>query len=52
MIGRAWLYGLASGGEAGVEAALTMLRDEIDIAMALLGCSELSQIDDRVLARQ
>lgn len=51
MIGRAWLYGLAAGGEDGVETALTMLRDEIDVAMALLGCSELSQIDDRLLVK-
>jgi len=52
MIGRAWLYGLGAGGEAGVERALTILRDEIDLAMALLGCAELSQIDDRVLVKQ
>ncbi len=49
MIGRAWLYGLASGGEAGVEAALRMLINEMDLAMALVGCSDLSQIDERVL---
>ena len=52
MIGRAWLYGLGADGEAGVERALTILRDEIDLAMALLGCAELSQIDDRVLVKQ
>lgn len=52
MIGRAWLYGLGANGEAGVERALTILRDEIDLAMALLGCAELSQIDDRVLVKQ
>ena len=32
MIGRAWLYGLAAGGQAGVERALEILRDEIDTA--------------------
>ena len=50
MIGRAWLYGLGAGGEAGVEKALTLLRDEIDLAMALLGCANLSQVARNVLA--
>jgi L-lactate dehydrogenase (cytochrome) len=49
MIGRAWLYGLAAGGESGVERALCILRDEIDVSLALLGCSDLSQIDRSVL---
>jgi len=50
MIGRAWLYGLAAGGESGVERALGILRDEIDVSLALLGCSDLSQVDRSVLA--
>jgi L-lactate dehydrogenase (cytochrome) len=50
MVGRAWLYGLGAGGEAGVAKALTFLRDEIDLAMALLGCANLSQVDRKVLA--
>jgi L-lactate dehydrogenase (cytochrome) len=49
MIGRAWLFGLAAGGESGVERALRILRDEIDVSMALLGCSDLSQVDRSVL---
>jgi L-lactate dehydrogenase (cytochrome) len=49
MIGRAWLYGLAAGGETGVERALCILRDEIDVSLALLGCSDLSQVDRGVL---
>ena len=28
------------------------VNDRIDLAMALLGCSDLSQINDRVLVRQ
>jgi L-lactate dehydrogenase (cytochrome) len=51
MIGRAWLYGLAAGGESGVARALTILRDEIDVSLALLGCAELSQVDRSVLVR-
>jgi isopentenyl diphosphate isomerase/L-lactate dehydrogenase-like FMN-dependent dehydrogenase len=37
-VGRATLYGLAAGGEPGVVRALAIFREEIDRAMALLGC--------------
>ena len=49
MIGGAWLYGLAAGGESGVERALTILRDEVDVSLALLGCADISQIDRNIL---
>jgi len=49
MIGRAWLYGLASEGQAGVERALEILRDEIDITLTLLGCPTLAEIDRNIL---
>jgi L-lactate dehydrogenase (cytochrome) len=52
MVGRAWLYGLAAGGESGVERALNILRDEIDVSLALLGCSDLSQLDRSVLVME
>lgn len=45
MIGRAWLYGLAAGGQAGVERALEILRDEIDTAMTLLGRPTWQDVD-------
>jgi L-lactate dehydrogenase (cytochrome) len=51
MIGRAWLYGLASGGQAGVERAITILQEEIDLALALLGCARLTDLDGSALAR-
>ncbi|WP_418315495.1 alpha-hydroxy acid oxidase [Piscinibacter sakaiensis] len=37
MIGRAFLWGLASGGQAGVTRTIDILRDELDNALALLG---------------
>jgi L-lactate dehydrogenase (cytochrome) len=37
MIGRAYIYGLGAGGEAGVTRALEIIRKEIDITMALMG---------------
>jgi len=36
-IGRAMVYGLGAGGEAGVTRALTIMREEMDITMALMG---------------
>ena len=51
MIGRAWLYGLASEGQAGVERALEILRDEIDITLTLLGRPTLADIDRDALER-
>jgi len=44
MIGRAALYGLAAGGQAGVTHALTMLRAEMERTMMLLGCRTLSEL--------
>jgi L-lactate dehydrogenase (cytochrome) len=51
MIGRAWLYGLASRGQPGVERALEILRDEIDLTLTLLGRPTLAQIDRSALDR-
>jgi L-lactate dehydrogenase (cytochrome) len=47
MMGRAYLYGLAAGGQAGVELALTILRTEIVRTMKLLGCADVKKLDRR-----
>ena len=49
MIGRAWLYGLASGGEAGVARSLEILMNEIDLALALLGRNRLGELNPEIL---
>jgi L-lactate dehydrogenase (cytochrome) len=51
MIGRAWLYGLASAGQAGVERALEILHGEIDITLTLLGRPTLVEVDRDALER-
>lgn len=43
-IGRPYLYGLASGGQRGVERALDMLKAELERSMALLGCRTIREI--------
>jgi 4-hydroxymandelate oxidase len=44
LVGRAVASGLAVGGEAGVLDVLTMLHDEIELGLALLGCTSPDQI--------
>lgn len=45
LIGRPILWGLAVDGEAGVRHLLELLRDELDVAMALSGCARIENID-------
>lgn len=45
MIGRPYVYGLAAGGQAGVETVLRHLMQEIDTALALLGRPSLAHLD-------
>jgi L-lactate dehydrogenase (cytochrome) len=45
LVGRAYLYGLAAGGEAGVARALSLLRAEIERVLALIGCSSPADLD-------
>lgn len=50
-IGRPYLYGLAAGGQAGVERALGLLQEELLRGMALLGCRDINEVTiDRVRA--
>jgi L-lactate dehydrogenase (cytochrome) len=42
--GRGYLYGLAAGGQKGVERALEIYRSELERDMALLGCTRISGI--------
>ena len=43
-IGRPYLYGLAAGGQAGVERTLQLLKSELERSMALLGCRSVQQL--------
>jgi 4-hydroxymandelate oxidase len=49
LAGRPVLHGLASGGAMGVAHVLRLLRDELEIAMALCGCRTLQHISPRHL---
>jgi 4-hydroxymandelate oxidase len=48
-IGRPYIYGLAAGGAEGVERVISILRDELERAMALTGRRSIAEIDASVL---
>lgn len=50
-LGRAYLFGLAAGGEAGVAKALAILEAELRRDMALLGCARIDQLAARFVRR-
>lgn len=51
LVGRPYVCGLANAGALGVAHVIRLLRDELEIAMALCGCATLEHIGPAVLAR-
>lgn len=51
-IGRPYLYGLAAGGEAGVDRALTLLVEEFERTLALLGVNDVTSLQPRHIRRR
>jgi isopentenyl diphosphate isomerase/L-lactate dehydrogenase-like FMN-dependent dehydrogenase len=45
LCGRAYAYGLAAAGEAGVDRAIEILRVDLDRTLRLLGCPSVAQLD-------
>jgi L-lactate dehydrogenase (cytochrome) len=50
-VGRPFLYAAVAAGEPGVQRAITLLRDEIDRDMALLGVRSVSEITADLVRR-
>jgi 4-hydroxymandelate oxidase len=48
-IGRPYVYGLAAGGAAGVTHVLKILRQELLMAMSLLGCPTIASINRSII---
>ena len=44
LVGRAYLYGLMAGGEAGVDRAITILTEQIERTMRLLGVASIADL--------
>ena len=51
LIGRAYIFGLGAGGQAGVAKAIDILRQELDVSMALTGVKSIEEISPRVLSQ-
>jgi len=51
MIGRPTLFGLAAGGEAGINHALSILTTEIDRALGQLGCCSTNDLGPHLLIK-
>ncbi|WGF89624.1 alpha-hydroxy acid oxidase [Marinivivus vitaminiproducens] len=49
MIGKAFLYGLAAGGQEGVAQTIDIIRKELDVSMALTGTRNVLDVDRSVL---
>jgi 4-hydroxymandelate oxidase len=49
LIGRPYLWGLAVAGEAGVARVLQLLRDELDLALALAGQTSVRKLSRELL---
>ena len=45
LCGRAYAYGLAAAGEAGVERAIEILRTDVERTLRLLGCPSIAALD-------
>jgi L-lactate dehydrogenase (cytochrome) len=50
LLGRAWAWALAAGGEAGITKMLGVIEAELRIAMALTGTTRISEINKNILA--
>jgi L-lactate dehydrogenase (cytochrome) len=44
MCGRAYIYGLGAGGQAGVARAIEIIKNELDVTMALTGTKSVGEI--------
>ncbi|HEX4026232.1 MAG TPA: alpha-hydroxy acid oxidase [Rhizomicrobium sp.] len=50
LLGRGYAYGMAAGGDAGIERAIEIFRADIVRTLKLLGCTSISQLDRSYIA--
>jgi L-lactate dehydrogenase (cytochrome) len=50
LVGRAYAYGLAAAGEAGVAKAIEILRSDLERTLRLLGCPSVASLDPSYVA--
>jgi L-lactate dehydrogenase (cytochrome) len=52
LIGRAYLYGLAANGEAGVRQALDIIRAELEVALTLTGTRDVRAVTGELIGHK
>ena len=50
-VGRSYIYGLGAYGQAGVTKALEIIREELSIAMALVGITDAASVPGDIILR-
>jgi len=48
-IGRPFLYAMGADGYAGLQQMVELIRSQVDISLAQLGCTDINDIDDRYI---
>lgn len=48
-LGRSWVWGVAAGGEKGVDRVIDIYQEEIRQTMILLGVSNLSELNEKMI---
>ena len=51
LLGRAWIYALAGYGEFGVTQLLKQWQKALSVSLALMGCSDINQLNESHLIR-
>jgi L-lactate dehydrogenase (cytochrome) len=49
LVGRAYAFGLAAAGGAGVARVIEILRDDVERTLRLIGCPSVSALDSSYL---
>ena len=52
LVGRPFYWALAAGGQAGVERAVAILREELELALPLLGCTSPADLQPELVRRR
>ena len=52
LVGRPFYWALAAGGQAGVERAIAILREELELTLPLLGCAAIGDLRRELVVRR
>ncbi len=48
-LGRPFLYALGADGYAGLRQVIELIRSQVDIGLAQIGCTDINDLDDRFI---